>query len=301
MLKKSIAITLIVIFLLCLPLKPKDVNTNAIADSSAVIANNAEIITKLNAFMYDLEKMKYFHGSVLVSEDGRILLNQSYGMADYEKLIKNTPKTRFAIGSVTKQFTAMGILLLQERGLLNINDKLSEYIKDFPRGNEITLYNLLAHSSGLVNYTDLPGVVYDYQNYSKEEDLIDMLKKEDLKFEPGTKFEYCNSGYMILGYIIRKVSELSYGDFMKKYVFEPLKMKDTGVCYIGSKKQYDSNGYKGTDDLTYVDDVPLLRVAYGAGCLYSTTGDLYLWNKAVTGGEFVDEKTLDVIKKDRSQ
>jgi len=287
MFKKIIAFTLTIALSLCLLIQT--------ATSASVSTNEQGIMLKLQEFMTAMEENKYFHGSILVSQNGKVMLNQAYGMADYEMKIKNTPKTSFPIGSLTKQFTATGILLLQEKGLLSVNDKISKYIKDFPDGNDITLFQLLDHSSGIVNYTTLTEILANYKKYSKAEDIISVLKKEKLNFNPGSKYEYSNSNYVILGYIIEKVSKLSYIDFLKKNIFMPLKMNDTGACYVSNKKEYTSKGYSGAEKMTFIEDEPLLKIAFGAGCLYSTTGDLYLWDKALTSGKVVNKKVLDKI------
>ena len=166
--------------------------------------------------------------AVLVAQDGKILFEKGCGLADREHHVPVIPQTTFLIGSITKQFTASAILKLQEEGKLSVNDKLSKYIPDFPRGDEVTLRHLLTHTSGIHNYNDDPGF-FDRATNDTTEAIIEAMKKEPYDFDPGTKWSYVNSGYMMLGYIVAKVSGQSYGDFLRENFFQPLGMTNTGV------------------------------------------------------------------------
>src|SRR5215472_4123668 len=169
--------------------------------------------------------------AVLVAQNGKILFEKCYGLADREHTVPVTPLTTFRIGSVTKQFTASAILKLQERGKLSVNDKLSKYIPDFPRGDEVTLRHLLTHTSGIHSYTDNPDdFLSRVTNATTTLAIIEELKKHKppYDFDPGTKWSYDNSGYLLLGYIVEKVSGQSYGDFLHENFFQPLGMTNTG-------------------------------------------------------------------------
>lgn len=254
------------------------------------------IATKLDDYLSALQKSDNFHGSVLVAKDGNILLNKGYGMANFEQNIKNTSQTRFLIGSMTKQFTAMAIMQLEEKGLLSEQDKLSKYIPDFPHGDEITIYNLLTHTSGIKSLNELPGFLNmkpeDLQNINT---AINFFKNQPLDFKPGTQFEYSNSGYLLLGYIVEKVSGMNYESYLNKNIFKPLNMNNTGIGYIGKEKMYNSSGYQGYLDVTPVSDEIIVDGVHGAGNLYSTTEDLYRWNMALDTEKLVSKKTMDKI------
>jgi CubicO group peptidase (beta-lactamase class C family) len=262
---------------------------------SKSLAITDKIKNNLSAYMSALEKNRNFQGSVLVEKGGKVLLDNAYGMSDVNKKIKNMSKSTFPIGSVTKQFTAMAIMLLQQKGLLNVKNKLSKYIPDFPRGDDITLHNLLTHTSGIPNFpypSDYAALATGNINVL---DVIKLLEKKPLDFEPGSKYSYSNSGYVLLGYIVEKVSKMSLENYFKKYIFTPLKMKNTGVCYKNGKKQYSTNGYSGYLEVLSVDDAPLLNIAFGAGCLYSTVDDLAIWDRALYTEKLVSKKTLSKI------
>ncbi|MCI1944040.1 serine hydrolase [Clostridium luticellarii] len=257
---------------------------------------NSYTSRKLDNYLSTLQSTDNFHGSVLVAQNGKIILNKGYGKSDFEQNIQNTQDTTFPIGSMTKQFTAMAIMQLVEKGLIDVNDPLSKYIPDFPNGNEITIENLLTHSSGIVNCTNLPEFWSMSQDSLKDiNNVINLFKNKPLEFKPGTSFSYSNSGYILLGYIVTKVSGMSYEDYLQKNIFQPLDMENTGLGYKGTEKMYSSTGYSGYLDVYPVSDETTLNGAYGAGCLYSSTGDLYKWDRALYTEKLVKKSTLDNI------
>lgn len=254
------------------------------------------IASKLNTYLNTLQKRDNFNGNILVAKGDTILLNKGYGIANFEQSIKTTPKTSLPIGSMTKQFTAMAIMQLVEKGLINEQDKLSKFLPDFPNGNDITIHHLLTHTSGLVIYNELPEFLTMSVNDSKDiNKIIDLFKDKSLNFKPGTKVEYCNTGYLLLGQIVEKVSNVSYEDYLKTNIFKPLNMNNTGMSYKGSEKTYTSKGYIGYLDMFPSDDEQLLSGAYGAGALYSTTEDIYRWNKALDAEKLVSKNTMKKI------
>ncbi|MEY8763119.1 MULTISPECIES: serine hydrolase [Clostridium] len=257
------------------------------------------ISQKLDAYLSALQNTDNFHGSVLAARNGKILLDKGYGKSDFQQNIQNTQNTTFPIGSMTKQFTAMAIMQLVEKGLINTGDPISKYIPDFPRGDTITIGNLLTHSSGIVNCTNLPEF-WSMNQYSLGDinKVMDIFKNKPLEFKPGSNFSYSNSGYILLGYIITKVSKMSYEDYLQKNIFQPLDMKNTGLSYNGSEKMYSSTGYGGYLDVYSVNDEATLKGTYGAGCLYSSTEDLYKWDRALYTEKLVKKSTLDNIFSD---
>ena len=176
---------------------------------------------------------KQFMGTVLVAQDGKVLLDKGYGFANLEWDIPNTPTTKFRLGSITKQFTAASILLLEERGKLKVEDPVKKYMPDAPAAwDKITIFHVLTHTSGIPSFTGFP----DYESREAQamtpEKLVEWFRDKPLEFEPGTKWNYSNSGYVLLGYLIEKISGQSYSDFVQQNIFTPLGMKDSG---------YDSN------------------------------------------------------------
>lgn len=256
---------------------------------------NNTISQNLNEYMNALVERKNFHGSVLVAKDGNVILNKGYSMADFEQSLANTSQTKHPIGSVTKQFTAMAIMQLCEKGLISIDDTIDKYLTDFPNAEKITIHNLLTHSSGLGDYLAI-NELYSLKDVQIE-NIINLLKDTPLEFEPGERYRYSNSGYLLLGYIVEKVSNMSYGQYLKENIFVPLNMENTGICFDGNTKMYDSSGYVGHLDVIPVDDQLILDKSYGAGCLYSTTEDLYRWDQALYTESLVNKDTLDKIFK----
>ena len=230
--------------------------------------------------------------AVVVAQNGKVLFEKGYGLADLAHGTGFAPNTKARIGSITKQFTASAILKLQERGKLNVQDKLSKYFPDFPRGDEVTLHQLLTHTSGIRSYTDKPGFMDKVTSPVEPDDLIKSFQNDAYDFDPGRKWHYDNSGYFLLGRIIEKVSGQSYGDFLRKNFFEPLGMTNTGVHHAGLALEHEALGYQFngaafTNALNWD-----MSWAGGAGVLYSTVEDLFRWNEGVFGGKVLKDASL---------
>ena len=268
-----------------------------------IIPQQDALSEQLDHIFADLDE---FSGSVLIMRSKNILLNKSYGMADSETGIMNTPDTKFLIGSVTKQFTAMAVMQLYEKGLLDINDRLSSYLPDFSRSADITLENLLTHTSGIMDYMNddiqlLPEIPHDALSVRY---IINLVGEKPLKFEPGLKYAYSNTNYLILGYIIEVVSGLSYGDYLALHIFEPLAMKNTGVIDINHLPEGMAAGhmrygvpvrYYSAAGEIIADSANSAMGSYGAGCLYSTVWDLYLWDLALSTEKLLSKRYIDMM------
>jgi CubicO group peptidase (beta-lactamase class C family) len=203
-----------------------------------------------------------------------------------------TGDTRFRIGSITKQFTAAAVLKLAEQGRLGIEDPVSKYIADWPRGSEVRLRHLLTHSSGIHNFTAKAGFEAHVREPIRPEKLVGSFKNDPYDFNPGEKYSYCNSGYVLLGLVVEKVSGESYGAFLRKSFFEPLGMKDTGVYPSGGGLANEALGYsfeKGA--VRRAVDWDMSNVAT-AGELYSTAHDLFRWNEALFGGRVLSAGSM---------
>jgi CubicO group peptidase (beta-lactamase class C family) len=227
--------------------------------------------------------------AVLVAQDGKILFEKGYGLADLEHHVPVTPQTTFRIASVTKQFTASAILKLQEEGKLSVDDKLSKSIPDFPRGDEVTLRHLLTHTSGIYNYNRNGYAAIGATNPTTTEAIIETIKQDPYDFDPGTQWRYDNSGYLLLGYIVAKVSGQTYGDFLRENFFQPLGMTNTGVYRAHLGLPHEALGYSlGTNGF----EPAFTSWTAGNGALYSTVEDLYRWNEGIFNGHVLDAASL---------
>jgi len=236
---------------------------------------------------------KQFMGSVLVATAGRVLLDKGYGYANLEWNIPNDPDTIFRLGSVTKQFTAESILLLEERGKLKTSDPVSSYLPDAPAAwAKITIFNLLTHTSGISNFTEFPDYVATEAFATTPAQLVGRFENKPLDFQPGEKWSYSNSNYALLGLLIEKVSGQSYKDFLQQNIFTPLKMTHSGYDSHAAIIPHRASGYapgpNGPQNAGYVD----MTVPYAAGALYSTTRDLRLWEDALFGGKLLSAASL---------
>lgn len=249
----------------------------------------------LVSYLTSLELHRNFSGQILVAKDNKILLDRSYGYSDYENQIKAFNSTTFAIGSVTKQFTAAAIIQLAEDNKISYDDKVSKYFREVPFGDQITIHQLLTHTSGLYNYTVLvPELLnMDISEFTFDK-IISLIQDKPLDFEPGKGWNYSNTGYLVLGKIVEEVSGKTLENYLQDNIFTPVGMENTGVAFKLDEKVVEANGYSGSMDviLDTVDRV-LLNMSYGAGFLHSTAEDLYKWNTALMAGDVVSTESLD--------
>jgi CubicO group peptidase (beta-lactamase class C family) len=234
-----------------------------------------------------------FMGSVLVARDGHVIYSKGYGSADLEWDVPNSPGTKFRLGSVTKQFTAASILLLEERGKLSVSDPVKKYLPGVPAAwDKITIFNLLTHTSGIPNFTGFP----DYQKLepfaATSEQLVARFRDKPLDFEPGEKWQYSNSGYVLLGHLIEKITGDSYEKFVRENIFTPLGMKDSGYDSNSAVIPHRASGYvpgkNGFENAGFIH----MSIPHGAGALYSTTEDLLKWEQGLFGGKLLKAESL---------
>ena len=179
------------------------------------------LASKVEEYMDARVRRDHFSGSVLMARDGKVLFSRGYGMANLEHDVPTRPQTKFRLGSITKQFTAMAILILQERGKLKVEDKIKKYLPDAPKAwDEITIRHLLTHTSGIPNYTAYPEFLKTLPVRVTLKELIAKFKDKPLDFKPGEKFRYSNSGYVVLGQVIETASGESYAAFLNKAIFD---------------------------------------------------------------------------------
>ena len=231
-----------------------------------------------------------FMGMVAVARDHQLILQRGYGYANLEWQIPFTPDTRFRIGSLTKQFSAAAILLLQQDGKLKTSDPISRFYPDAPAAwSNITLRNLLTHTSGIPD-VDF-GQILKFSPHTPEE-LMKGITEKPLKFLPGAKYEYANINYMLLGRVIEKASGEPYCQFLKERIFTPLQLAETGCDWNSAFVPHRAYGYRpSANGPVGVEDDDLSSLA-GAGNLYSSTGDLIRWTEALHGGKVLSPASL---------
>jgi len=269
----------------------------AAGNAQAAAASEAgQVETRLDQVAKSYTPGNAFMGAVLVVQKDKVLLNQGYGMASLEWGVANTPETKFRLGSLTKQFTAALVLLLQQDGKLSVNDPVSKYLPDAPKAWEkITLANLLGHTSGIPNFTnDKDFGTWSASAHTPAEEIA-FFRDKPLDFEPGAKFDYSNSNYEVLGVVIEKVSGKPYGELLRERIFEPLGMKDTGLDSDELILPKRAQGYAPSPHGLIVARSESLTVPWAAGSMYSTTGDLLKWERGLFGGKLLSQASLTAM------
>lgn len=240
---------------------------------------------KIDELLNKYEEYNQFNGSVLVADKGEVVLRGGYGQANMEWDIPNDAETKHRLGSISKQFTSMLIMLLVEEGKLKLAAPVTTYITDYPKNNGdiITIHHLLTHSSGIPNYTSFPNFFNEKSRDPYEvEKFIGEFSDLELEFEPGSKFSYSNSGYFLLGAIIEKVTENTFEQELQNRIFSPLKMTNSGFDHHATILKKRAAGYSKNGS-TYSNAAYLdMSIPYAAGSLYSTADDLLIWDQALT-------------------
>ena len=255
---------------------------------------DSSIATVLDNYLTSANQISKFNGTALIAQNGTILLKKGYGFKNTSTHSLNDTNTIFQIGSLTKSFTSIVILKLQEEGKLSVNDKLSKLLPDYPNGDKITIENLLTHTSGIHNYTediseqDTNIICYPVTRQR----VLDVFENRKLEFKPGTKFAYNNSAFFLLGMIIEKVTGLQYESVVRKLIFEPLGMSHSGFDY---KNLADTNKAQGyvifARDTSREARVADSTVYFSAGAIYSTAGDLYKWATAISNHQLLNDSS----------
>ena len=236
------------------------------------------------------KKQKKFSGNVLLSKNNEIIFNESYGYSNKEKGIKNTPQSKFVIGSMTKAITALCIMQLSEKGMLSTQQNIEDYIPDFYKGHGITIHHLLTHTSGIPNYIMLKKQIKWGERHTPQE-ILQIVKGYKLKFPVGEKWSYSNTNYLILGLIIEMVSGMNYHKYVKNYIFIPAKMNNSG--FSDEEQKNVANNYINGEKGFYMD--PLLFFA--SGDIVSTVGDFYLLDRAIQDGKLLKTQIVKEMQK----
>jgi CubicO group peptidase (beta-lactamase class C family) len=232
--------------------------------------------------------------AVMIVKSGEVIFQKGYGLANVEKKIPINSATNFRLASVTKQFTAMSILMLIERGNLKLETTLKDIFPDFPEyGRNITVKNLLQHTSGLIDYEDLISDTVTVQ--VKDKDVLDLILKTDSTyFQPGSQHRYSNTGYALLALTIEKLSGKPFRNFLKDNIFQPLEMDNT-IAFENNINEVTNRAYGYTikDNVAEFTDQSITSAVLGDGGIYSSLNDLYKWDQALYTTKLIDKKYLD--------
>jgi CubicO group peptidase (beta-lactamase class C family) len=259
--------------------------------SLSAYAQNLE--QKVDSLLLNIFKDKSGPGGVfMIAKGGRSIYQKAFGKANLELGADLTAKNVFQLGSVTKQFTAIAILKLEEQGMLKVTDPISTYIPDYPFGDKITLHHLLTHTSGIKDFTKIKSIQQIAEKDLSPKELLEFFKNEPVDFKPGEKFEYNNSGYVILGHIIELVSRETYENYIKKNIFEKLKMNTSR--YASDREIIVNRAYGYHQKATgYVNKTKIsFTIPFSSGSLMSTLDDMLKWQNALNQNLIVNEKTI---------
>ena len=251
-----------------------------------------EMITQVNEMLTAMAGSGSFTGSVLIAQDGEVLLTQGYGLADRARQIPNTPQTRFHLASISKQFTAMAILILESQGKLNVKDPICSFIADCPAAwQDITIHHLLTNTSGLSPRLDdiMAAAASDPATPADPAYFIELTQGVPLGTRPGEQYAYSNFGYVLLAHIMEQASGQSYADFLAQAIFTPLNMRNSG--YEDSSSGV-AQGYAARDATTAAPYVAL-PISDGEGQLFSTTEDLLVWDQALDSQQLLPRHEAD--------
>lgn len=255
--------------------------------------------TKLAEYMNAQVQVNRFSGSVLLAREGKVLFANGYGMANLEHKIPNTTSTKFRLGSITKQFTAAVILQLQEKKQVSVEDSVCKYVDKCPEAwAPITIHHLLTHTSGIPNFTSFPDYQKTMMLASPPEKTLERFRDKSLEFTPGERFSYSNSGYVLLGVIIEKVTGQPYDRYLRENIFNPLGMHDTGYDSTATVIPVRASGYERRGEGNYANATFLdMTIPHAAGALYSTVEDFVKWEQALWTEKILTRTSLDAMFK----
>ena len=264
---------------------------------SSSIYSNSAIRTSIEKIVNAEVKHDLFSGAILVAEKGNIIYSGAFGLENKEKNIPNKLTTKFNVGSVGKTFTGILTMQLVETGQIELSDPLERYLPDFPypEKSKITIFHLLTHSSGLGNYFTHKDYESRMHTLRKIDDALPLVYDQELLFQPGEEYSYSNSGMLILGAIIEKVSGMSYREFLKKQILIPAGMNNSGIFYPEEAVANRAIGYSKIDEDNYQVETEREFPAFSEGGLYSTVEDMLKYDSALHNNRLLNEKTKEVM------
>lgn len=269
------------------------VGVTSLTAAQSALMSDEDLAKAINETLTQSYKPNEPGAAVIVVKDGKVLFRKGYGMANLELGVPVEPDMVFRLGSITKQFTAVAVLMLAEQGKLSLSDEITRFLPDYPtKGHKITVEHLLNHTSGIKSYTSMPEWLALWRKDTTVKELIDLFKDQPMDFAPGEKWSYNNSGYFLLGAIIEKASGQTYQDFVEKNIFAPLGMKhsyyDNTSRIIPRRVTGYSKGSEGFRNAAYLS----MFQPFAAGSLMSSVDDLALWDAALYTDKLVKQESL---------
>jgi CubicO group peptidase (beta-lactamase class C family) len=241
-----------------------------------------------------LEDNPLFSGSILVAQDGEILLSKGYNFANWELKVPNSPNTKFRISSINKPITATLIMMLNERGVLDLDSLMCTYVPNCPEHwEDITIRNLLNHTSGIPEYTTLPGAQADSRLPHNVIRLIELFRDVPLNFPPGESYQYSNSNYILLGAVIEGATNTVYRELLDQALLTPLEMENSGMDNHREILSERASGYQILGSV--LENAPYMSMsnAYSTAGMYSTVEDLFRWDQALYSNQLLNEQSLE--------
>lgn len=256
-------------------------------------AQNAKLVADIDRLYAARFRAEGPGCAVLVARGGEVIYRKAFGMANLEHQVRMVPENVFRIASLTKQFTGVAILQLHEQGRLNLDDDIRKYIPDFPSPEPITIAHLASHTSGIRNTYEAVVPAGITRKSSTPAELVEMIKGFPSDFKPGKSFRYSNSGYVLLGYIVEKVSGLPYQQYITENIFKPLGMNR--ACYDNHRTVVPgrASGYASSGDMIVNADFLDQSFPFAAGALMMSVDDMYKWNKGLHTFSIITKATLD--------
>lgn len=259
------------------------------------ITQSQTLETQIDSVLLAVFKASDEPGAVfLVAKDGEPMYRKAFGKSNIELDVNMKPENIFQIGSMTKQFTAIAIMLLVEQGKLNVNDAISKYISNYPNGKNITIHHLLTHTSGIKDFTKMKSIMSIAKKDLTPKELVNFFKDEPVDFLPGEKFDYNNSGYVVLGYIIELVSGETYEHFVENNIFEKLGMNNSRYASDKEIVKNRAYGYHNRGEFSNKMQISL-RIPYASGSLMSNVDDMLKWQKAIKNNSLITEASKEKV------
>jgi CubicO group peptidase (beta-lactamase class C family) len=244
--------------------------------------SDATVAQRVDEYLQAEMRVNGFSGTILLARKGAPIVAKGYGLANVEWDIPNTPQTKFRLGSITKQFTSMAVMQLQQQGKLKVQDSICGYLTPCPDAwKPVTIHHLLTHTSGIPSYTGFPTYVSTMMIPKSTAEMVASFRDLPLEFDVGSQFKYNNSGYFLLGVIIEKVAGHPYEHVLRDQIFAPLGMKNTGYDHSGTILSKRASGYAREGSRIVNARFLDMGQPYAAGSLYSTVEDLLVWEQSL--------------------